>query len=102
MILWDKLNPRLYVLNVFASIIIVEPHINIRGELYNSQTMLMSFPTNSSNLCSRDVDKVCFVLRDFDGGIGSIFDCKLSNTYGGKSFSQTVYFPLSSCVFRKL
>ena len=35
----------------------------------------LSFSTNSPNLSLRDVNKVCFVLRDFDGGIGSIFDC---------------------------
>ena len=52
---------RLYVLTVFTSIII--------------SNYAMSFSTNSSNLYSRDVDKVCFVLQDFDEGIGSIFNC---------------------------
>ena len=49
----------------------------------------------TSILCSPDVDKVCFVLQDFDGGIGSIFDCI---NYGSKSITQTVYFSVSSCL----
>ena len=51
--------------------------------------------TNSSNLCLCYVDQLCFFLQDFYGSIGSILDCI---NYGGKSFPQIVYFPVSSCL----
>ena len=71
-----------------------------RTHFYPSRRHLAPAPapfrfTNSSNLCLRDVGKVCFVLQDFDGGICSIFDYI---NYGSKSFPQTVYFPVSSCL----
>ena len=53
----------------------------------------------TSILCSPDVDKVCFVLQDFDGGIGSIFDCI---NYGSLLHKQFIFLYLLDLCFSQI